>query len=195
VSYSTVIEVRNALSPSPDGDPWDDGEQPDASQSTNTAADLTNEQLLDSIAEADSLIDSFLGLYYIVPVVYMADGVTPYTAPIVPLAYWSRNLAAYYATLVFRKSQDFTDQDPVARRYLATLSYLQLVGANKMVLPFPPAIGDTAGEGAGSPINPYGGQNMFQPRDFSLVYAHDAGFPWGFGGQAYLSQLDYPWPT
>lgn len=192
--YSTVIEVRNALSPAPDGAPWEDGDQPDPNNLTFTAADLSNAQLLDAIAQADALIDSFLGAYYIVPVIFQADGITPYPAPIVPLAFWSRDLAAYYATLTNRKSQDFTDQDPVARRYLAVMSYLMLVQQNKIVLPFPTNIDDTAGEGAGAPINVYGGSDMFQPRDFSLIYAHDAGFPWGFGGQAYLSQLD-SWPT
>lgn len=192
MSYSTVVEVRNALSPAPSGAPWEDGDQPDANNPTNTAADLTNNQLLDSIAEADALIDSFLAAYYLTPVVFEADGVTPYPAPIVPLAYWSRNLAAYYATLVFRKSMDFTDQDPVARRYNATMGYLNLVQQGKLVLPFPPTISDSAGEGAGGPINVYGGSDMFQPCDFDLVYG-PSGFPWGFGGQSYLSQL-IPWP-
>lgn len=190
--YSTVVEVRNALSPAPDGSPWEDGDQPDPQNSTFTAADLSNDQLQDAIAEADALIDSFLGMFYIVPVVNGLDG-TPLTAPIVPLAYWSRNLAAYYGTLVYRKSQDFTDTDPVARRYAATIGYLQLVAQSKIVLPFPANITDSAGEGAGSPINVYGGQDMFQPRDFSLAFGHGDGFPWGFGGDAYLSQL-IPWP-
>lgn len=193
MSYSTVIEVRNALSPSPDGDPWEDGDQPDDDSPTNTAADLTNDQLADAIAEADATIDSYIGALYVVPVVVDASG-NPLTPPIVPLAYWSRNLAAYFATLVFRKSQDFTDQDPVARRYTNTMATLLLVSQSKIQLPFPTNTTDTAAEGAGSPINVYGGSDMFQRRDFSLTYSHGNGFPWGFGGEAYLSQLD-AWPS
>lgn len=194
MAYSTVVEVRNALSPAPNSAPWEDGDQPDSSDPTGTAADLSNGQLEDAIAEADALIDSFLGALYVVPVINGPDG-TVYLAVPHPLDYWSRNIAAYNATLTYRKSQDFTDDDPVARRYKATYGYLLLVQQGKIVLSIPPSIADTAGEGAGPVINPNQGA-LFLPADFSLAYGRPRGgsFPWGFGGDAYLSQLD-AWPT
>lgn len=155
---------------------------------------MTNALLIDAIAQADSIIDGYLGALYVVPVVNDSSGV-PYVTTPHPLDFWSRDLAAYYATLTYRRSQDFTDQDPIARRFNATMLALNATAKGTMVLSIPGNASDTAGEGAGSPINVYGGRDMFQPRDFSLIYGHDAGFPWGFGGNAYLSQLDYPWPT
>lgn len=194
MSYSTVVEVRNALSQAPLGGPWEDGDQPDPNNPTNTAADLTNDQLQDAIAQADGTIDAYLGALYTTPITLMADGVTPVPVPTIPLAYWSRDLAAYFSTLTFRKSQDFADQDPVARRYTATMATLLLASQNKIVLPFQSNTAASAAEGAGDPINPYGGSDMFQPRDFSLVHSHDNGWPFGISGEAYRSQLD-SWPT
>lgn len=193
MSYSTVVEVRNALSPAPDGSPWEDGDAPDSNNPTGTAADLSNDQLQDAIAEADALIDTYIGALYVAPVVNDFTG-TPYLVTPHPLDYWSRNIAAYNASLTFRMSQDFTDQDPVARRWLATMAALTLVMKNQLILNIPGNVSDSAGEGAGSPVNPYYG-TMFEPDDFSLAHFPAGGFPFGFGGDAYLSQLDYPWPT
>jgi len=159
VPYSTVTEVRAAILPT--------GGTPDPPQPpSNTAADMSNVALQDAIAEADSTIDAYIGGRYVTPVDLVA-GVVPH-----PLDYWSRNIAAYNATLSWRKSQDFADTDPMARRYKATMAALSAVQAGKAVLPggLPTNQGEGSSDGAGSPYEQYIG-TMFEPEDFGLYPA------------------------
>lgn len=163
--YSTVVEVRTALAP---GD-WADDNAPDVNSSTNSAADLGNAQLVDAISEADSKIDSYIGGRYITPVVNGFDGL-PYVSTPHPLDYWSRNIAAYLATLTFRKGQDLDDTDPVVRRYAATVVDLTAVRDGKATINIPDNEGNSGTAGAGDVFNRYTGGDMFQPRDFELGY-------------------------
>lgn len=158
MSYSTPELVRRALVPS------SDGSLPDSP--SHTAADLSNDQLTDAIAEADAMIDSYVGRYYTTPVASVGDNV-PH-----PIDYWSRNIAAYNATLTFRGSQDFTDTDPIARRYLATVDALKSVSAGTTNLNLPLNVTDSAVAGVGSAINPYVG-DLWTTDDFDLAP------PWG----------------
>jgi phage gp36-like protein len=128
-----------------------------------TAADLDDEQWLDAIAEADAIIDGYLGGFYGVPVAVDISGQTPH-----PVDYWSRNIAAYNATLSYRQSQDFGDDDPVARRYNATIAALDAVAKGKMTLQLPGNQTDTAISGVGSAINPNGNADLFPPSDFDI---------------------------
>lgn len=171
--YSTVIEVRNALSPGA----FDDGDAPYSNGNlTRTAADLSNEQLDDAIAEADSLIDSYIGGRYATPVLLDFSG-APYLAVPHPLDYWSRNLAAYNATLTYRKSQDFTDNDPVARRYTLTMAALTSVRDGKSTLNIPINATDSGQVGAGPVYNNYP-YELFPTRDFDLAPAIAPGPYW-----------------
>lgn len=136
--------VRRAVSTSTD-DPANPPTDPQ-----NNAADLSNDELTDAIAEADSTIDSYIGARYTTPVAAV-DGQT--TAPH-PLDYWSRNIAAYNATLTVRGSQDFTDQDPIARRYNATMSALGSVKSGSAVLPGVAEVADGT-SGVGQALNQY----------------------------------------
>jgi phage gp36-like protein len=157
--YSTVFEVRAAVSPSGGSD-----NPPDVP--TGSAADLGNTALTDSINEADSTIDSYIGGRYATPVVSVGDpAVVPH-----PIDYWSRNIAAYLATLTFRNSMDFTDNDPIARRYNATMLALTAVRDGKATLSIPELGADSAGEasGAAPPYQQYEG-HMFDTKDFDLV--------------------------
>lgn len=156
MAYSTPAMVRQALVPS------SDGSMP--TTVTNTAADLPDAQLQDAINEADSIIDGYIGRFYAVPVTGEA---IPH-----PVDYWSRNIAAYNATLTYRESQDFADQDPVARRYTATMAALQSVSKGEIQLQLPRQTGDSRAAGADSPINPYEG-DLFTPEDFDLRPAYD----------------------
>jgi phage gp36-like protein len=156
MTYCTPEMVRQALVPS------SDGAVPEAP--THTAADLTNTQLLDAIAEADVLIDGYLSGRYTTPVA--AVGTPTATTPH-PVDYWSRNIAAYLATLTFRGSQDFSDQDPIYRRYVATMDALKAVAAGKMVLQIPANAGDTSVVGVGPAFNPYSG-TLFPIEDFDV---------------------------
>lgn len=155
--------VRQALVPNTDGSL--------SSIVTNTAADLSDTQLADAIVEADSLIDGYLSRLYTTPVPLTTD-----TVPVVPhpVDYWSRNLAAYNATLSFRGSQDFADQDPVARRYMATMDALKQVSAGTIGLNLPRNVGDSSASTASDPINPYVGE-LFCIDDFDLSPART---PW-----------------
>jgi phage gp36-like protein len=153
VSYSTPASVRQALVPS------SDGSLPETA--THTAADLTDVQLQDAIAEADAVIDSYIGGFYGVPVA-MVNGATPH-----PVDFWSRNIAAYNATLAFRGSQDFADTDPVARRYKDTMQALAGVSTGTLKLQLPDNTSDNAAAGAGAPLNPYVG-DLWTPDDFDL---------------------------
>lgn len=141
--YSTPESVRLALVPSSKG--------LIPNPPSNTAADFEDEQLNDAIAEADSTIDSYIGGRYITPVA----GTAPH-----PIDYWSRNLAAYFATLTYRGSQDFADTDPIARRYLATMVTLGAVSKGTTTLNVPANAGDSSVSGAGQPVNQYDG-NLF----------------------------------
>ena len=156
MAYSTPQEVRLALVPTGDGG------QPTAP--THTAADLTDEQLADAIAEGDSIIDGYLGGRYTTPV-EPVSGTVP-----APLAMWSRSLAAYFATLAYRRGQDFADTDPVARRYNAVMLALKDVEAGKLLLPLPQPGGGTgtALSAVGQAVNPYIG-DLWTPEDFDLT--------------------------
>lgn len=158
MAYSTAALVRQALVPS------SDGTQPNVP--TNTAADLTNAQLADAIAEADALIDGYINRFYVVPVMPVDSG----SGPVVPhpLDYWSRNIAAYNATLAFRGSLDFADTDPVARRYSATMEALKAVSAGTISLPYPRNQADSGTGYAAEAINPYVG-DLFCVSDFDLT--------------------------
>lgn len=153
MAYSTPAMVRKALVPD------SDGSQP--TEVTHTAADLTDGQLADAIAEADATIDSYLNRFYTVPVANDATtGQTPH-----PVDFWSRNIAAYNATLSYRGSQDFADGDPVARRYLGTMEALKGVSQGTASLNLPFNAGDSGVANAGPPINPYTG-TLWAPEDF-----------------------------
>lgn len=175
--YTTVVEVRNALYP---GD-WSDGNQPDSNSLTNTAVDLSNEQLIDAINEADSLIDSYIGGRYQTPVLLDASGM-PYASTPHPIDFWSRNIAAYNATLTYASRQDFTDEDPVARRYNMTMTALTAVRDGKATLGIPDNLTPNADAGAGQAINQYYG-HLFEPRDFDL-YPVRSGWPLWPGGRS-----------
>lgn len=176
--YSTPAMVRMALVPS------SDGTLPDPP--SNTGADLTDAQLSDAIAEADSLIDGYIGKFYATPVasVLQSDGETLVIPH--PIDYWSRNIAAYSATLSYRQGLDFADTDPVARRYNMTIAALLLVSKGQANLQIPDNTSGTAGTGAGTAVNPYIG-DLFGPTDWNLRPVEPAWPLWpdipnGFGG-------------
>lgn len=155
MAYSTPEMVRKALVSS------SDGTVPDTL--THTAADFSDAQISDAIAEADALIDGYLGGFYATPV---AQSGTPLAIPH-PVDYWSRNIAAYTATLTHRGSQDFSDQDPIYRRYVATMEALKAVSAGKMTLQIPTNTTATSGGMAGPAYNPYAG-TLFTVDDFDV---------------------------
>lgn len=165
MAYSTPAMVRMALVSTPDG------RQPNPA--SNTAADMTDTQLQDHIAEADSLIDARIGKYYAVPA-----ALDPQTqkGPH-PLDYWSRNIAAYLATLTYRGSMDFTDSDPILRRYKDTLAALDSVGEGRVKLQLDDNASTHSATQAGDPVNPYVG-DLFSLSDFHIVPGDDTRTDW-----------------
>lgn len=164
MAYSTPAMIRKALVPT------SDGTQP--TQPTRTAADLTDAQLVDAIAEADSDIDSYIGKFYAVPVALIIDGSSGDGAGVGaiphPIDYWSRNIAAYNASLAVRGSQDFPETDPVARRYTATMTALRMVSLGQAKLQIPNNTSSNTGVGAGPAINPTYHGDLFDAKDFNL---------------------------
>lgn len=130
---------------------------------THTAADLSDEVLLDAIAEADATINSYIGRFYTTPVPSDAEDNTPH-----PIDYWSRNIAAYNATLTYRGSQDLSNDDPVTRRYNATMDALRAVNSGSAQLSLDLNEGDHSASAAGDPINPFVG-DLFTVDDFDLL--------------------------
>lgn len=155
MAYSTPASVRKAIVPSSDGAV--------PNPLSHTAADLSDAELSDAIAEADSQIDGAIGGLYATPV-DITSGV-PH-----PIDYWSRNIAAYVATLSYRGSQDFSDNDPIARRFKMTQDAMNMVATGKASLPLPRNLGGSSEAAPGTAINPYIG-DLWTPDDFSLTPA------------------------
>ena len=168
MAYSTPAMVRQALTTT------STGTQP--SPASGTAADMTDPELNNAIAEADSTIDAYLTARYATPV---AQTGTPAATPH-PIDYWSRNIAAYLATLTFRGSMDFSDTDPVVRRYKDTMAALREVQGGRMHLLIPANEGTASAVAASSPINPYIG-DLWTVDDFSVNGSDHPGLPSGYG--------------
>lgn len=102
MNYCSVVDVRNALAA--------DGQ----TTGTNTAADMDDAALTDAIAEASSVVDTYVGGPY-----GPADSVPDM------VIYWTRDVAAFLATCTFRRSKDFETMDPVLLRYQQAIGRLQ----------------------------------------------------------------------
>lgn len=159
MAYSLPDDIRNVLAPG-----VFPPEPPDPAPKTNTAADLSDEQLQVAIDQAGQTIDAYIGNYYATPVA--ATEADPAVYP-EPIKTWSVNIAAYLATLTYRRSKDLSQQDPVALRYGLTMQQLNGVNSGKLTLPIPPNTGDSATSAVGRPVNSYSG-NLFDARDFDL---------------------------
>ena len=163
--YCTVADVRNALTPGGD-----------ASRPGGTAASLEDPQIEDAIREADGIIDMHLSLRYKVPMLELSEILTDdndvevtvtYIVGQQPARYWSRNIAAYLATLTFSRNRNMPEDEPVRLRYNQTMAQLIAVRDGRANLPFPAPDGESP---AGSDIgvfNQYEG-TLFGPSDFHI---------------------------
>ena len=159
--YSTVTDVRNALAP---GGQW-----------TGTAATLEDPEIEDAIRQADSRIHSYLRLRYEIPVemVEQGDPPQPHEVAPAPVRYWSRDIAAYLATLTFKRNKDVSPDDPVRLRHNAAMSELTDARKGVITLPFPPPVPD---DSSVTVVNQYVGR-LFGPEDFDLTHAGHARRP------------------
>jgi phage gp36-like protein len=152
--YCTVFDVRNALTP---------GAVADAT----TAASLDDAQITDAINEADSRINTYLPSDYTVPQTSVQQGDPVATFVVAPdiIRFWSRDIAAYLATLTYKKHMNVPEDDPVRLRYEMAMEALRLAKDGKITLP-PDA---NAEDDLGNVFvyNQYTG-NLFGAEDFLL---------------------------
>lgn len=136
--YCTVSDVRKALTPGGD------------SSNTGTAADLADPQLKDAISEAAARVDAYVG--------------GSYTDPPDVIQFWTRDIAAYLATLTWRESKDLSENDPVRLRFIQTISMLASVAKGQLKVPLPE--GSVASSDA-AVVNRHP-QDLFTEQEFAL---------------------------
>lgn len=150
--YATPTTVREALSPEGDTGPA-------------TAAQLSDDQLNDAIAEATSEIDA------VVKGAPFADGEEP--AIIKAIA---RDVAGYLATLTHRQGNPLPPEHPVALRYKRAEALLAAAAAGKLDLT--EEVETEARGGNVAVVNPYEG-DLFTFEDLGLgPMPPDAFPPW-----------------
>lgn len=159
MTYASTIDVRNALTPA--GGP-------------GTAGSLTDGQLLDAILEADQTIDTYLEIpaVHTVEMEEINQEGDYVVVALAPVRFWSRNIAAYLATLTYRRGKDLSIDDPVRLRYTSTLTILTDIrdGKTRNPIPLTPDADEsnTGGEGDAEVFNQYSGQ-LFSADDFALT--------------------------
>lgn len=166
--FCSIRDVRIALTPG------------GSSEGQETAASLEDWQIEDAINEAEGVVRLHVLSRYTIPVSEIVEDLpeTPeegdvetVTVAPYPVRGWTRNIAAYLATLTFRKNKDLTEDDPVRLRYASTLADLVSVlegrfDLNEEDFPLP----DDVGGGTVHVVNQYEGK-LFGPEDFGLGYA------------------------
>jgi phage gp36-like protein len=162
--YCSVADVRIALT------------QAGSATGSNTAADMDDVTISDSIYEASGVIDGYIGGSY-----QPSDTVPPI------VTFWCRDVAAFLATCTWRKSKDFAAMDPVWLRYQWVLGQLNGLGAGSIVLPGGGPSNPTGSSGA-TVVNPYP-CTLFTPCDFDLLGESEGASPvgavnqwWGYAG-------------
>lgn len=135
MAYATVEQVRLALSPDGSSDP-----------TLGTAASLEDAQLEDAIGEAASEVDGKLAGRYTVPFDPVPGLVTG----------WTRDIAAFLATLTYRRGTPLSPDDPVRLRYLRAKDMLDQASKGLVDLV---GVADGTATSAAEPtvVNPYDG--------------------------------------
>ena len=141
-AYCTPADVRLAVDPS-----WIPG-SPEPQTGAQDASQLSDAQIRDAIAQASAQVDSFIGGRYQTPVAPV-DGSDPVTYPDQLVHYWTRDLAAYLATLTYFRHQSMESTEPVYLRATAAMSAMAAVRDGKGVLNLPPAASGDANASAG----------------------------------------------
>lgn len=131
----------------------------DITQTTGTAASMSDDQLELAIRGAQAEVDGKLRGRYAVPFAS------------VPFLIWqiTVDLAAYRATLRYRQSKDLTDTDPVVLAYKAAQHLLSGIAAGGVDIDAGDGstVGTSSAGGVRAPRNPYTGA-MFGMSDFGL---------------------------
>jgi phage gp36-like protein len=140
--YLTAAQLQEYGAP--DGDPFN-----------NTFSTLDPAQLGQAILDAQNLVDGTTGTSY--------DD-TDVPALIISL---TAHIAAYYATMIYRKNVELAPRDPTVLRYQDAMTTLQGIAAG--TINPRPLSEDQGGVAPGviSVANPYQG-SLFHKRDFRL---------------------------
>lgn len=146
MSYVTTARLRGILIPDGGADP--------ATDDLATPATMTDPELQIAIDDACAYIDAALAISYVVPV-------SPTPALLTKLA---GDIAAYYATLTFRKTKDLEERDPAQLRFNQAQNLLEQIGTGTLLLP---GATQTDGTTTADVINPYEG-DLFRPSQFDL---------------------------
>lgn len=145
-AYTSVGAVRSALAP--------DGQQ---GPTGGTAASLPDHQLQNAIIEAANEINARISSRYALPL----------SVPIPQIVEsLNRDIAAYMATLTYRRNKALADDDPVSLRYQRAQKLLDGIGSGKVALPIVGGTETTSAEAAVA--NLYEG-DLFGPEDFDLA--------------------------
>lgn len=151
--YCTPDDVKDAIR----GDQADNG-----TAGTLGAASLTN-----AIKEAQGTVDGYLRKWMDTPLQVAEDGSD--TPPLV----WAitRTIAAYLATLSYRKSNDLAADDPIRLRYQLAMADLEAIAKGDIVVEPP---GDQPTDvGEATVVHRLTGM-LWEPRDFGLSPARGA---------------------
>lgn len=159
--YSSLTDVRSALTPGGVSD-------------SSTAASLTDPAITDAIDEADSIIDSYIGSRYGIP-----QDPNDATVAVKPVRYWSRDIAAFLATLTWKKGKDVGPDEPVRIRYTAVMNLLTAIRDGKATVNLPAPTGDQTGDEVWVE-NMYDG-NLFDHADTLTRRVLRHPFSWGNG--------------
>lgn len=115
--YSSIADVRAALAP--------------GSSAVNpaTAASLSEDQITSQINEADGVINAYIGVRYDIP-----QDPSDLSVAVSPIRWWSRTIAAFLATLVYKQNKDVGPDEPIRLRYREVMGFLEDIRDGKMDL-------------------------------------------------------------
>ena len=169
-TYCTVQDVKLALAPVSE---WADDDD-------STAVSLPQDQIEDAINEAEAIVKSHLLVRYVITPAQTVQIVLPVGDPPVeedvmaapqPVRYWTRDIAAFLATLTHRKGKDLGEDDPIRLRYNMVMGFLMAVRDHKMNLDLPVVGSDAGADGGVTVVNLYEGK-LFDLEDVGLGFGN-----------------------
>lgn len=164
-TFCTARDVRLALTPN--------AEEAEPAR-PETAAYFQDYQIEDAILEAEGIVAAHIAARYVI-VTGEVEEINPddpmetwvwVVAPS-PIRAWTRDVAAYLASLTFHKHKDIEEDDPIRLRFKMVMDNLIAVRDRKMSIDLPPA-GDGGASGV-TVVNMYEGK-LFGLEDVGLDY-------------------------
>jgi len=142
MAYGTASDLRDVLVPR--GDPL-----------SNTAASMDDIQLEEAIVDAMGLVDGYTGTAF-------DDQDVPRLVKTLTL-----HIAAYFATMTYRKNVELSQRDPIVLRYQNALQILAAI--QQGIISIEPYVEDQPGVSPSDSFaqNPYTG-NLFDLQTFGL---------------------------